>query len=63
MICNNAAIRGSGTGSKKHVIDMLEFIVDKGIMGWVEEIPMSQCSNAVQDMAAGKAHYRFVLKA
>jgi len=62
MIGNNSAPRGSNTGSKREVIEMLDLVVSKGIQSWVEEIPMSRYSDAVQWQIRGEARYRLVLK-
>lgn len=62
MIGNNSALRGSNTGSRKDVLEMMDLVISKGIKGWVEEIPMSQCSTAIQRQLKGESRYRFVLK-
>jgi hypothetical protein len=35
---------------------------EKGIKSWSEVRPMSDASQAIKDMHAGKARYRYVLK-
>ncbi|KAK5754043.1 hypothetical protein LTS12_015897 [Elasticomyces elasticus] len=62
MIGNNSALRGSNTGSRKDVLDMLELVKSKRIRSWVSVHPMSQASEVVQKQAKGEARYRFVLK-
>lgn len=62
MIGNNAALRGSNTGSKKEVLEMLDLVVAKGIKSWIQEFPMSQCSAVLAKQANGDSKYRFVLK-
>jgi alcohol dehydrogenase (NADP+) len=62
MIGNNSALRGSNTGSRKEVMEMLDLVVSKKIQSWVEEIPMSQCSEAIQKQLRGESRYRYVLK-
>ena len=62
MIGNNSAIRGSNTGSRKEVLEMLELVKVKGIKSWVEEFPMSQASDVLKKQMNGESRYRFVLK-
>ena len=62
MIGNNSALRGSNTGSKKEVLELLDLVASKGIKSWVETIPMSQCSDAIRRQLNGESRYRFVLK-
>lgn len=62
LIMNNAAIRGSNVGSKKEAIEMLALVKQKGVKSWIEVLPMSQCGKAVQNLHAGAARYRYVLK-
>lgn len=62
MIGNNSALRGSNTGSKKEVLEMLKLAADQGIKSWVEEVPMEKCIEAVEKLERGGARYRLVLK-
>ncbi|OKL56158.1 hypothetical protein UA08_08454 [Talaromyces atroroseus] len=62
MIGTNAALRGSNTGSKKEVLQMLDLVEKHDIKPWVELLPMSECSEAVQKQLRGEARYRYVLK-
>ena len=62
MIGTNTALRGSNTGSKREVLEMLDLVVSKGIKSWVEEVPMSQCAEAIRKQDSGEARYRYVLK-
>jgi alcohol dehydrogenase (NADP+) len=62
MIGNNSALRGSNTGSKKEVIEMLKLAADQGIKSWVEELPMEKCVEAIEKLTRGEARYRIVLK-
>lgn len=62
LIGTNAAVRGSNTGSKKEVLQMLELVEKHNIKPWVEVLPMSQCSEVVQKQARGEARFRYVLK-
>lgn len=40
---------------------MLEFVTEKNIRGLIQERPMKDANNAVVDLEAGKARYRYVL--
>ena len=40
---------------------MLELAAEKNIKPWVQTRPMADANQAVQDMEAGKARYRYVL--
>lgn len=62
MIGNNSALRGSNTGSKKEVLEMLNLAADQGIESWVEEFPMDKCVDAIEKLSSGEARYRLVLK-
>lgn len=62
MIGTNAALRGSNTGSKKEVLQMLELVEKHDIKPWVEVLPMSECAEVVQKQLRGEARYRYVLK-
>jgi len=62
MIGNNSSLRGSNTGSRKDVLEMLELVKSKRIRSWVSVHPMSQASEVVQKQARGEARYRFVLQ-
>ena len=40
----------------------MELAAEKGVKAWTEVRPMSEASQTVKDMDAGKARYRYVLK-
>lgn len=40
---------------------MLEFVTEKGVRGLIQERPMKDANQAVVDLEAGKARYRYVL--
>merc|ERR1712000_94651 len=54
-------IGGSGIGSPSDIEEMLRLAVDKKIEPWVEKRPMSDANQAIVDLEAGKARYRYVL--
>jgi len=59
---NGALIGGTHIGSKKEILQMLKLAVDHKINSWIEELPMSQCGKAVQNVKDNKVKYRHVLK-
>ncbi|CAG8979359.1 hypothetical protein HYALB_00002485 [Hymenoscyphus albidus] len=52
---------GSGIGSPADIQKMLEFVAEKNLHPVIEERPMSEANQAIVDMEAGKARYRYVL--
>lgn len=62
MAANAAQFCGSHIGSKRECQQMLQMCADKGIKTWIEELPMSQASKAVQNVKDNKVRYRHVLK-
>jgi alcohol dehydrogenase (NADP+) len=55
------SLTASLIGSVPDLYDMFEVAVKHGVKPWVETRPMSQASQAVQDMEDGKSKYRYVL--
>jgi len=56
-----AKIGGSAIGSPQQIEDMLKLMAEKGIQPWIQQRPMQEANQAVIDMNAGKARYRYVL--
>lgn len=56
------SIAGSIIGSPKEIRDMFQLAVDKKIKPWVEKRPMKDANQAIVDMTAGKARFRYVLQ-
>jgi len=56
-----AKIGGSAIGSPQQIEDMLKLMAEKGIQPWIQQRPMQEANQAVIDMDAGKARYRYVL--
>lgn len=54
-------IGGSLIGSPEEIVAMLDFATEKNVKPWVETRPMNQANQAIADMEAGKARYRYVL--
>ncbi|PGH14558.1 hypothetical protein AJ80_05878 [Polytolypa hystricis UAMH7299] len=61
LIQKNIKMGGSSIGSPNEIRLMLQLAADKKILPWVEERPMEDVNQAVGDMHAGKARYRYVL--
>ncbi|KAK6087183.1 NADP-dependent alcohol dehydrogenase (zinc-binding dehydrogenase) [Seiridium cupressi] len=62
LLMSGVHIGGSVIGSPTEIREMLQLAVDKNINPWVQSRPMADANNAVKDMAAGKARYRYVLE-
>ncbi|KAI1840215.1 hypothetical protein JX266_013582 [Neoarthrinium moseri] len=52
---------GSLIGSPNDLRDMLELVAKKSLKGMVQQRSMKDANQAVQDLEAGKARYRYVL--
>lgn len=54
-------LTSSGTGGLRQTVEMLEFCAEHGITADVETLPSSEIETALDRLAAGDVHYRFVL--
>ena len=61
IIPGRRRLAGSGIGSPKEIRDMFELSVAKNVKPWVEKRPMKDANQAMVDMEAGKARFRYVL--
>lgn len=61
LIPKGIKLGGSLIGSPAEIREMLDLAAAKNLHPWVEERPMAQANQAIQDMDAGKARYRLVL--
>jgi D-arabinose 1-dehydrogenase-like Zn-dependent alcohol dehydrogenase len=52
---------GSLIGSPSEIREMLQLAAEKGVHPWIQQRPMTDANQAVVDMDAGKARYRYVL--
>ena len=52
---------GSAIGSPADIAEMFEFAVKHNVHPFIQERPMKDANQAVIDMDAGKARYRYVL--
>ncbi|KAK1148506.1 hypothetical protein N8T08_009512 [Aspergillus melleus] len=61
LIMKRVKFGGSLIGSPSEIREMLELAAEKNVQTWVQERPMKDANQAVVDMDAGKARYRYVL--
>ncbi|KAI2080948.1 hypothetical protein LOZ36_006342 [Ophidiomyces ophidiicola] len=61
MIMKGTVIAGSQLGSPGEIRQMLDLAANKRVLPWVQQRSMSDVNNALEDMDAGKARYRYVL--
>jgi alcohol dehydrogenase (NADP+) len=54
-------VGGSQIGSPAEIEEMLQLAVDKKVKGWIETRPMKDANQAILDMDAGKARFRYTL--
>jgi alcohol dehydrogenase (NADP+) len=55
------SLTGSIIGSPSDIEEMFQVAVKHNVKTWVQTRPMSEASQAVQDMHHGKARFRYVL--
>lgn len=63
FVGKGVGIAGSLIAPPSEIEEMLELAAEKGIKAWTELRPMSEAAQAIKDMDAGKARYRYVLDA
>jgi alcohol dehydrogenase (NADP+) len=61
LIMNGIKVGGSAIGSPEEIREMLQLAAERKIKPWVETRPLKDANQAVQDLEAGKARYRYVL--
>ena len=61
IIAKKIKFTGSSIGSPDDIREMFRFAVEKNTKVWVEQRPMADANQAILDMEAGKARYRYVL--
>jgi D-arabinose 1-dehydrogenase-like Zn-dependent alcohol dehydrogenase len=62
LISNGIKVGGSAIGSPKEIEEMLQLAAEKGVKPWIQKRSMKEANQAVEDMTAGKARYRYVLE-
>ncbi|RAK72267.1 NAD(P)-dependent alcohol dehydrogenase [Aspergillus fijiensis CBS 313.89] len=61
LVFRRLKVAGSLMAGPGEIREMLELAASKNVRSWVEEVPMKEANQAIQDMDAGKARYRYVL--
>ena len=61
LIARGIKLGGSLIGSPDEIREMLDLAATQNIHPWVEERPMKDANQAILDMDAGKARFRYVL--
>lgn len=61
LVIRNIKLAGSLIGSPSTIAELLQVAKDKNIKPWIKKYSMKDANQAVVDMHAGKARYRFVL--
>lgn len=61
LIWSGAAVAGSPIGSPGEIKELLELAAEKKVRPWIQKYNMDDINQAILDMKAGKARYRFVL--
>lgn len=62
LIASGIKIGGSAIGSPKEIAEMLQVAADQKVKPWIQKRKMDDANEAVKDMVAGKARYRYVLE-
>ena len=61
LVGKRVKLSGSNIGSPDEIREMLKLAAEKGVRSWVQTRPMKEANQAVLDMEANKARYRYVL--
>ena len=61
LIKKGIKIGGSLIGAPGEIEEMLKVAVEKKVKPWVQKRPLKDANQAILDMDAGKARYRYVL--
>jgi uncharacterized zinc-type alcohol dehydrogenase-like protein len=62
LIVGGKSLSGSPIGSRKTIVEMLEFAARHGIEAQVEVMPMYQVNEAIERISSNQARYRIVLR-
>lgn len=54
-------VGGSSIGSPAEIAEMLQLAADKNVKSWIQERPLQEANQAIIDLNAGKARFRYVL--
>ncbi|KAL3456042.1 chaperonin 10-like protein [Aspergillus heterothallicus] len=61
LLSSAVKVTGSAIGPPNQIKEMLDLAVEKKIVPWTQTRPLAEANQAVVDMEAGKARYRYVL--
>jgi alcohol dehydrogenase (NADP+) len=61
LIMKEVKMTGSLVGSPGEIEEMLKLASDKKVKAWIQERPMKEANQAIQDFEAGKPRYRYCL--
>ncbi|KAL6713929.1 hypothetical protein ACLMJK_008423 [Lecanora helva] len=61
LIAKGCKVGGSAIGAPHEIEEMLDLTVKKGVKPWIQQRPLKEANQAVLDMDANKARYRYVL--
>lgn len=61
LVMKGIKLGGSLIGSPDEIREMLALAAEKKLKPWIEERPMKEANEAIQDMVRGDARYRYVL--
>ncbi|BGP29298.1 hypothetical protein JCM10296v2_001036 [Rhodotorula toruloides] len=62
LVGKSLNLAGSLIGGSTEISELFDLALKHDIKAWVETRPMSEATQAAQDMHAGKSRYRYVLK-
>jgi uncharacterized zinc-type alcohol dehydrogenase-like protein len=62
LVVHELSIEGSFVGNQRDMRDMLQFAQKHAIRPWIELMPMSQVSQAIERLKMNQARYRIVLE-
>uniref|UniRef100_A0A0K3CCX8 BY PROTMAP: gi/342320884/gb/EGU12822.1/ NADP-dependent alcohol dehydrogenase [Rhodotorula glutinis ATCC 204091] n=1 Tax=Rhodotorula toruloides TaxID=5286 RepID=A0A0K3CCX8_RHOTO len=62
LVGKSLNLAGSLIGGSSEISELFDLALKHDIKAWVETRPMSEATQAAQDMHAGKSRYRYVLK-
>ena len=61
LIAKGVKIGGSAIGAPGEIREMFDLTVKKKVKAWINTRPLKEANQAVVDMGANKARYRYVL--
>jgi len=62
LIAGGIKVGGSAIGSPAEIDEMLKLAADQKVKPWIQKRSMKEANQAIVDLEAGKARYRYVLQ-